>query len=62
MESHFEINVSLNGKHFFATAPRSLLDKGKALLLRDVFRNKFPADKGFVVSLTYWESIGHTVE
>jgi hypothetical protein len=58
MQNHYEINVSLNGKHLFATDPRSARDKQKAELLFTVLRAKFPENDGYTISVTRWEGIG----
>lgn len=62
MESHYEINVSLNGRHFFATSPRSCNNKIKAEELFDEISNRFPKEEGFEVSCTHWEISGSTVK
>lgn len=55
MYSHYEINVSKNGKHFFATAPRSAKDLKEAEKIHDEMKNRFPESEGFAVSCTYIE-------
>lgn len=47
----YEINVALNGRHYFATDKRSLLtlDEGRELLA--VFKDKFPPSEGFSITL-----------
>lgn len=56
---YFEINVSLNGRHFFATSERSIQDAGKAESLYKVFLKKFPESEGYRVTVTCWEKTGH---
>ena len=48
---NYEINVSLNGRHYFATAERSIinLDDAREMLLH--FKELFPADAGYKLSL-----------
>lgn len=58
-QSHFEINVSLNGRHFFATAPRSCVNPSETKAVRDVLRKKFPESEGFAVEVTYWKCEGY---
>lgn len=61
MQSHYEINVSLNGRHFFATAPRSCVTENEA---RKVFAEiiaRFPKAEGFEASCTYWQGSGQRV-
>lgn len=61
MESHYEINVSLNGIHLFATAPRSALTRAQAKRLFDTIRSRFPEAEGFKVGVTYWVGAGDNV-
>lgn len=61
IQSHYEINVSLNGKHLFATAERSAVDMEKAEKLVFEFRNRFPVEQGFEVNCTLYSCIGQTV-
>ncbi len=60
MESHYTINVSLNGRHFFATAPHSLpiTDTDKAHALLATMREKFPAAEGYAIDMVRWECQG----
>lgn len=59
---HYEINVSRNGKHLFATSERSLKDTESAHALAAEFKQvRFPASQGFVVTMTRWDSIGTNV-
>ena len=58
MESFYEINVSVDGNHLFATATRSLKTEEKAKKLAKLFKERFPESEGYEVSLTYWEGRG----
>jgi hypothetical protein len=58
----YEINVSLNGEHFFATHKRSLQTAPQMLKVYNALRKAFPARKGYAISVTRWERIGHSVE
>lgn len=55
---YYEINVALNGRHFFATAPRSITDKHTACAIMVLFREKFPEVDGYDVTCTLWETVG----
>ena len=55
---YFEINVSLNGQHYFATAKRSLTNEIAARALYTVLCAKFPEPDGYRVSLTQWKESG----
>ena len=59
---YFEINVSLNGRHFFATAERSIRDRATLEKVLDVFRECFTAENGYKITVTKWEKRGTTVE
>ena len=64
MPSYFEYNVSLNGYHLFATAPRSgetWLYDGKVEELGRILREKFPESEGYQITLTFWKCCGHRV-
>jgi hypothetical protein len=59
---HYEINVSHNGKHFFATAERSLttLDEAKRAYVK--LKAAFPEEEGFKLTVTKWQIIGESVD
>lgn len=50
--AYYEINVSLNGVHFFATHKRSLTDERKMQEVLEVFKEKFPESEGYRISVT----------
>jgi len=62
MESFYEINVSQNGRHFFATAPRSAVTRDQAEKIVDTFRDKFSRTDGYQIEVTFWNATGHEVE
>jgi len=49
----YEINVSLNGRHYFATHTRSLTYEPDALALFEHFKKLFPESEGY--ELTLWK-------
>ena len=59
---HFEINVSLNGRHYFATAERSLRDEASARKAAEDFSRRFPEHEGFSVTVTRYETVGRQME
>lgn len=64
MQAHYEINVSLNGRHFFATAPRSFVyagDETKLEEARKVFADKFPESEGYKITVMLWQGSGTVV-
>lgn len=59
---YYEINVSLNGKHLFATAERSITDINKANMVYKLFVEKFPEEDGYKINVTKWDKVGKLVE
>jgi hypothetical protein len=55
---YYEINVSLNGVHFFATAERSITDQRKLKVVLEKIVSKFPTEEGYLVSVSYNEVTG----
>ena len=56
--NYYEINISHNGKHFFATAPRSILTLAR---LNDVYAalaDRFHEADGYLLTVTYWRTEG----
>jgi hypothetical protein len=49
---NFEFNVSLNGRHLFATHKRSVTDSDTATKVRDILVAKFPESEGYNVIVT----------
>lgn len=58
---YYEINVALNGKHFFATAKRSITSTHTLKAVYSVLKEKFPESEGFSISVTKWETVGHEI-
>jgi hypothetical protein len=46
---YYEINVALNGKHFFATHKRSITDSATLIKVLNTFRDKFLASEGYAI-------------
>ena len=63
MESYFEFNVAHEGRHLFATAPRSFpsCQPDKAKRFYAELCERFPESEGFSVSVTKWECVGYPV-
>jgi hypothetical protein len=55
---YYEINVSLNGKHFFATHKRSVTTERECARLYVEFERAFPAREGYNLIVTRREEIG----
>jgi hypothetical protein len=59
---HYEINVSLNGEHFFATHSRSIVDSRKLKEVYGEMVERFPRSDGFAVSVVRVETTGRHVD
>lgn len=55
---HYEINVNLNGKHFFATAERSLTNREDCKRVFEELKKRFSAEDGFNVEIIVVETYG----
>lgn len=49
---YYEINVSHHGKHFFATADRSLISEDHVKRVLPIILEKFPENEGYEVNIT----------
>lgn len=60
---YYEFNISKDGQHFFATAPRSgNMDKRGAESMYRILCRKFPAWQGYHVTCTLTEICGTRVD
>ena len=59
---YYEINVSLKGKHFFATAERSIIREERLKELLLVFNDKFPASEGYTISACLYRNSGQELD
>ena len=50
----YEINISKNGKHYFATAERSLTTLSESTKVYNELKEFYPESQGFKISLTKW--------
>lgn len=61
--SHYKINVSKDGKHFFATAEHSFgLSKHHTREVYDKLVEAFPKNEGYLIEISYWETVGKSVK
>jgi hypothetical protein len=58
---YYEVNISQNGKHFLATAKRSLSDLVKAKTVFGTLCDRFPAEEGYELSLTLQYETGEEI-
>lgn len=54
---HYEINVALDGVHLFAITERSAQTKYALDKILTIFKEKFPRDEGYAISVTKVETI-----
>lgn len=59
---YYEINVALNGKHFFATDKRSITNKRALKDVYKVFKEKFPLEEGYDMIVSCVETTGKHVD
>jgi hypothetical protein len=57
----YEINVSLNGKHLFATGERSITSKSALGRALPILKQKFPVGEGYKIDVTQWETTGKRI-
>lgn len=58
----YEINVSKNKNHFFATHERSIVTHGKLIAVLKEFQNAFPKEKGFEISVSKMKTTCETFD
>ena len=59
---YYEINVSLNGQHLFATDKRSITNKFALDVVYRIFKEKFPQEEGYDILVTQWDKVGKFVD
>jgi hypothetical protein len=58
----YEINVSKNGQHYFATHERSISTIEKATEIHEKLSKAFPESEGYKLSVSKWEKIGKEIK
>ena len=59
---YYEITVSKNGYHFFATAERSIITSDHLNIVYNTLKEKFPIEEGYKLHVTKWEKTGKFIE
>lgn len=59
---YYEVNVSKNGRHLFATAERSVIHRGDLLDLVSLFNRKFPVTEGYEITVSECAKTSRTLE
>ena len=62
MVDYYRINVTLNGKYLFATEQGGITYREDAEKVTALFKEKFPENEGYKISVTKWEGRGKPVE
>lgn len=60
--THYEINVSLNGQHLFATDKRSITNKVALKVVYKILQEKFPLEEGYDMLVSKYETNGKFVD
>lgn len=58
---NFEINISHQGKHLFATTERSLHNMEDTRKLYQLLKRKFRKEQGYEITVTMLQHIGQTI-
>ena len=59
---YYEINVALNGQHFFATDKRSITNQWALEKVYKVLKEKFPLEEGYDIIVSQYETVGKFVD
>ena len=59
---YYEINISKNGRHYFATAERSIDDNEKAQSVANELATLYTKEKGFEITISRWQKCGERIE
>ena len=59
---HYEINVALNGSHFFATHERSIQTEQDLQKKVKIFKEKFPESEGYSISASLIRTTGSEIK
>ena len=59
---YYEINISKNGRHFFATDKRSITTKRALKEVYEVFKEKFPPEEGYDMLVSCMETKGRYID
>lgn len=59
---YYEINVALNGQHFFATDKRSITNKIALEVVYKILKEKFPLEEGYSIIVSQVETRGKFVD
>ena len=58
---YYDVNIALNGRHYIATAPRSITSKDDLKKKLPVLKEKFPESEGYSISVSRVEEVGYHI-
>lgn len=59
---YYEINVSKDGRHFFATDKRSITTERALKEVYPVIKDKFPIEEGYSILVSYTKTMGKYID
>lgn len=59
---YYEINVALNGQHFFATDKRSITNEIALKVVYKILKEKFPPEEGYDILVSCTKTTGRYVD
>jgi hypothetical protein len=59
---HYEINVSLNGRHLFATHERSCRSIEEVKRVLEEITKRFPKEEGFAITIHRYDNSGQQID
>lgn len=59
---YYEINISKNGRHFFATDKRSITNKQTLKEVYEILKDKFPTEEGYDMLVSCMETRGRYID
>jgi len=59
---YYKINVTLDNRHFFATAKHSIQTQAQFDNAIEIFKEKFPKNEGYEISATLVQETGTILE
>lgn len=59
---YYEINISLNGVHFFATSNRSITTEDKLKVVYNKLKNAFDEKDGYEFTIREYQTIGTEID
>lgn len=59
---YYEINISLNGRHFFATDKRSITTERALKEVYPIIKKKFPPEEGYDILVSCTKTTGKYID